>query len=347
MQTRKTDKLGWRGVVRRSLRMGLGALACVGLQASAQPVPPANDVIVRARAAWAKKDAAQLQALREEVVSGRHPLAVWVDYWELNNRLGTATQEELDGFYLRWPESYLEDRLRNDWLLELGRRRDFTNFRKEKPRFKLNDDREVNCWAVLARHQEGEAGLRTEARAAWLAQRDQDDGCQAMAATLYEAKQVTLSDVWLKARQATEGGRQRLARHAAGLVGDDASSAVADVFQNPLRYLAKKARTGNRTETELSALALIRLAQIDPEMAASQMQDTWAKRLPKTAQAGCGRPLPSRRPPSCCRPPTPTSRTPTRPPAARSMAMPGPMTRWSGRPVRPCVPMRARDAGSS
>ena len=36
--------------------------------------------------------------------------------------------DELDAFYARWPGTYVEDRLRNDWLLELGKRRDWVNF---------------------------------------------------------------------------------------------------------------------------------------------------------------------------------------------------------------------------
>ena len=52
----------------------------------------------------------------------------WVDYWELNNRLDEAQQDELNAFYERWRGTYVEDRLRNDWLLELGRRRDWANF---------------------------------------------------------------------------------------------------------------------------------------------------------------------------------------------------------------------------
>ena len=48
---------------------------------------------------------------------------MWVDYWELGNRLAQAQQPELDAFYARWSGTYVEDRLRNDWLLELGKRR--------------------------------------------------------------------------------------------------------------------------------------------------------------------------------------------------------------------------------
>ena len=53
-------------------------------------------------------------------VGRAHPLAMWVDYWELTNRIGEVQQPEVDAFSARWPGTYVEDRLRNDWLLELG-----------------------------------------------------------------------------------------------------------------------------------------------------------------------------------------------------------------------------------
>ena len=259
--------------------------ACVAVGASAQTVSPANEIIVQARAAWAKKDAATLAALRDEAINNRHPLAQWVDYWELNGRLALATQDELSAFYARWPNTYVEDRLRNDWLLELGKRRDLATLARELPRYRMQDDKEVACWALLVRHANGGDVSPAEARSTWLAQRDGDDGCQAMATDLFAARKLTVADAWRKARIATEAGRQRVARHAASLVGDDAGAAVGEVFQSPGRYLAKKGGTGSRSQTELTALALIRLASSDVDMAAAQMSERWAQSLPAPTTA--------------------------------------------------------------
>ena len=91
------------------------------------PGPPAQvqaqptlDPVVEARDALRRKDRAQLAAMRNTAVASRHPLAMWADYWELSNRLPEVSQSEVEGFYQRWAGSYVEDRLRNDWLLELG-----------------------------------------------------------------------------------------------------------------------------------------------------------------------------------------------------------------------------------
>ena len=67
----------------------------------------------------------------------------------------------------------------------------------------MNDDREVTCYALLTEHLAGK-DVRDAARAAWLAQRDADDGCALLAATLFEARQFSAADVWRKARLAVD-----------------------------------------------------------------------------------------------------------------------------------------------
>ena len=82
----------------------------------------AASTLLDARDALRRKDRGRLAALRAQAAAERNPLAMWVDYWELTNRIGEAQQPEVDAFSQRWSGTYVEDRLRNDWLLELGRR---------------------------------------------------------------------------------------------------------------------------------------------------------------------------------------------------------------------------------
>ncbi|HEY1392539.1 MAG TPA: lytic transglycosylase domain-containing protein, partial [Methylibium sp.] len=256
------------------------ALLLSGVPACAQSggaTKVGDTIVLDARDALRRQDKARLAAARTAIAATQHPLAMWVDYWELNNRLSEASQDELDAFYARWPGTYVEDRLRNDWLLELGKRRDWRNLAREYPRFRMNDDREVSCYALLARHFDGE-DVRTQARAAWLAQREADDGCALLASTLYAAGRFTPADVWRKARLATEANRQKVATQAAGLIGDDAAKALAKIFDDPLRYLART-RPRERNGYELAALAVLRLAGNDPQAAATQLDEPWGARL--------------------------------------------------------------------
>lgn len=257
--------------------------------AAVSVVADANTRVLDAHEAWRKRDRARLAAHRASLLSAGHPLAIWADYWELWNRLSEVTQDDLDAFYARWPGSYLEDRLRNDWLLELGHRRDWRRFALEYPRFRMNDDREVSCYAVLLRHQAGE-DIRLAAKAAWLAQRDGDEGCNLLASTLVEAKVFGDADLWTRVRQATETNRPRAARQALALLADpagtQAAAAVPEIFEHTQRYLGRRsAEPKGRVATELLAMALVRQATDDPVFVAALMEERWQALLPAETSA--------------------------------------------------------------
>ncbi len=259
-----------------------GLIAASAASAGAQG---GDALVLAAREAATAKDVTRLAALRDQAAAERHPLASWVDYWHLNARLGRATQDELEAFYARWPRSYVEDRLRNDWLLELGKRRDWANLRREYPRFRMDDDLEVRCYWLLTEHQLGQ-DVRAAATDAWLAQRRDDDGCRLMAVTLVEARTLGDDVVWRVVRQAVQGNRPALARAAAELLASPSSErALGDLLADPARYLARHERGSVRGDrAELALLALLRLAANDPEIAATQLL-TWEDRLPKELAA--------------------------------------------------------------
>ena len=245
-----------------------------------------DDTVVQAREALRKKDRTKLAVARDVVQRINHPLAGWVEYWELLNRLDTAQQSEFSAFAARWSDTYVEDRLRNDWLLELGRRRDWANFRVEYPRFRMNDDREVSCYALLTQHLDGQ-DVRAAARSAWFAQRELDDGCALLASTLYASGALTAQDAWQEARQSIEFNRPRPARAAAALVGAASERALVDLLDNPARFLARRsaAPAAAGVGFDLELLALMRMAANEPESVAAQLEGVWGRRLPVVVAA--------------------------------------------------------------
>jgi soluble lytic murein transglycosylase len=239
-------------------------------------VTQTTDLALDARDALRRRDGTSLAALRDISASQRNPLAQWIDYWELGNRLNTAQQSDLEAFYARWPGTYVEDRLRNDWLIELGVRRDWTNFARDFARFRMNDDREVTCYALLVEHQVAHtpgktvpAAFKARAIEAWNAQRDLDEGCNLLASTLYEAKVFTQDDLWQRARLAAEVNKPRLVRAIAALAAPTLQSQVANAIDKPALYLNAGATTASRTQSEITTLALIRVAANEPDIAAT------------------------------------------------------------------------------
>ena len=264
------------------------SLACGGLLLAAAPVQaqvaagtPAFEPgsILEAREALRRRDAPRLATARNEAVAARHPLAMWADYWELNLRLPDAQPDELRAFFARWPNTYVEDRLRNDWLLELGKRRDWANFAIDAPAFRMNDDREVQCYRLLIEQQSGR-NVREAALAEWLAQRDSDEGCALMAAGLAEAGQFTAADLWLKARHALDARRPQAARQAIALIDPALARSFDTLVADPARYLARQAAARPRPAAELSALALMRLAANDLDAATASLNSRWDRELP-------------------------------------------------------------------
>jgi peptidoglycan lytic transglycosylase len=277
-RTRRTPLLARLGAVLAPLSLALLALAAALPSAA---LGQGFDVtVVDARDAFRRHDRAALAALKAQAAAERNPLAMWVDYWELTNRINEVQPAEFAAFAQRWSGTYVEDRLRNDWLLELVRRRDLATFAAEFPRFRMNDDREVTCFA-LAGDQLAGKDVRDAAVAAWLAQKDADDGCAFLAATLFDAKQLAPAEIWKKVRLSIEAGKPRGARQAAALLSDSIAAAVGELADSPLRFLVKKAGTATRSDAELATLALLRLAASDNDTAAALLADRWERALPR------------------------------------------------------------------
>jgi len=267
------------GLAHAIARLSLAVVVGVSALPRAAEAQGADTTVVDARDAYRRHDRVRLATLKEQAAAERNPLAMWVDYWELTNRINEVQPPEFAAFAQRWANTYVEDRLRNDWLLELVRRRDRATFAAEYPRFRMNDDREVTCFA-LANDQLSGKDVREAAVAAWLAQKDADDGCAFLAATLLDAKQLPPADIWKKVRAGIEANKPRAARQAAGLISDAAGAAMAEIVDSPTRYLAKKAATTSRADAELTTMALVRLAATDSEAAAGLLNERWERALP-------------------------------------------------------------------
>jgi soluble lytic murein transglycosylase len=244
-------------------------------QRSADSLAP----ILEAKSAFQKRDRNRLMQLRSSTVNSQNPLAMWVAYWDMNARISELQVAEVDAFYARYPGTYVEDRFRNDWLLELGKRRDWPRFAADFPRFRMNDDREVTCYALLTDHLAGK-DVAEAARNAWLGQREADDGCALMATTLFEAKRFHANDVWRKARFAVDANRPRAARQALALLGSDAVQGAAALLESPSKYLATQAHSRSRLGSELATLALMRLAADDPDNVSRLLRERWQNALP-------------------------------------------------------------------
>jgi len=258
-------------VILTSFALALGlALPATGAPKTKVRAKPDADTLVQDMAeAYKKLDRKRLAALLPQAQG--HVLEPWAAYWELSARLDEAKPEEIRGFLARYAGSYQEDRLRNDWLLLLGKRRDWDTFRTEYPLYRMNDDASVRCYALLAEAEAGEADIAQQVQELWLAQREPEEGCTAAVAQQLQAEKIKPQVVWQRARLGFEYDKPQIARQAVALLKPELVPTVNTIYSQPGRYLDGRVTAILPHSKELVTLALIRLADSNVQGTAREL----------------------------------------------------------------------------
>ncbi|MCY7318238.1 MAG: lytic transglycosylase domain-containing protein [Ramlibacter sp.] len=249
------------------------------------PAQSRDEIILEMSQAFRQGNRARLTQLLP--AARGHALEPWAAYWELRARLDVASPQEVQDFMSRYAGSYQEDRMRNDWLLVLGQRRDWTTFATEHPRYRMNDDREVRCYGLLTQHlrdgTSAPANLADEVRRNWFAQREADDGCTLAARTLmadgHGSRSLSLNDAWRKARLSIEANRPRAAAAAVEIAAPKSMNLLNDMNNSPSKFLTSSVLAISKSRRELITLALVKLATTDIEGAAVLLEGKWAPQL--------------------------------------------------------------------
>jgi soluble lytic murein transglycosylase len=251
------------------LALGLAVGAAPVAHAQTKDTAKGDEAALEMAEAFKRFDRKRLSALLPQLRG--HVLEPWGAYWELRARLDEASPKEIQDTLQRIAGTYQEDRLRNDWLLMLGQRRDWAAFNAEYPRYRMNDDRSVRCYALLADFNSSGADVAGQVQEFWLAQRDAEDGCTTAAEQQLKAGKLKPHSAWLRARLGMENDRLRVVTQALGLLNPDWAAKANTIYSNPSRYLDEKLTALLPRTKELVTLALIRLALEDPALAAAQL----------------------------------------------------------------------------
>jgi soluble lytic murein transglycosylase len=251
-------------------RAVLAAAACLMLlpvltPVQAQPAAPSagDNVLLDMRQAFEAGNSQRLAQLLPQAAG--HPLEPLAAYWELNTRLRSASSSEIRAFLRRWEGSFYEDRLRNDWLLELGRSRDWPTFVEQLPLLRSRTDREVTCYALVADTSRPVADRARQLPELWLAQTRADQGCALAAAHFLASGHLAPDVVWQRARLAMQRNQVAIVAQALGLIDPALSATASDLHSNPERRLSASPSGQRSHANELDTLALIRLATRDPQ----------------------------------------------------------------------------------
>ena len=166
--------------------------------------------------------------------------------------------------------------MRNDWLLVLGQRREWTQFEREYALYRMHDDKEIECYAKLLEVQQKDLNAGSspieDIRRAWLNLKLSEDGCTYAVSQLLKQRKFNPEDIWLKARVSVESNRKAPARDALKLVSDHNMAVVDELFANGSRFLSQRASTMGAESTEWMTLALIKTATADHENTVKLLQ---------------------------------------------------------------------------
>ncbi|WP_205609730.1 lytic transglycosylase domain-containing protein [Noviherbaspirillum galbum] len=236
---------------------------------AAAPVYANDDEVFAAlREAARNNDAGRAADLASRL--GNYAIPSYVDYFRLKPRiaLNIASEQEVRDFLQRYDGQAIADRLRNDWLLELGRGRNWTVFDEQYPQFVLNDDPQVKCYALTSRVLKGQK-VADEARAALTNPASYGEACASLITALVQAGQFDLNDVWEHMRLVADSGYGGTIRRLAPLVEAD-DTVLLKALEKPERVL-KLGPGQSRVGREIYLMALGRAAKSNVDLAVSSL----------------------------------------------------------------------------
>lgn len=234
-----------------------------------------DDRLLAARDAARVGDRAKLERIVLELQG--HELESYVEYWRLLPDLGTADPATIRAFLTRYEGSYIAEKMRGDWLKQLGKKQQWAQFDAEFPSL-VQPDQELSCYALQSRRLRGDTSMLDDAMPLWLSLIEPPEACYPVLDALVLEKRVLADGVWARIRRQFEANRSAAGRFSMNYLPasqtPDAKVALA-VADKPLPWLVKlpKSIAGSRMNRELAALAISRVARNDPRMAAEQLEN--------------------------------------------------------------------------
>ena len=198
------------------------------------------------------------------------PLEVYASYYRLRLGLEKANTSAVNDFLSQPEDTPMIDRLRGEWLKQLGNKQQWDLFDAEYPHL-LNEDTELTCYALQSRRRSHEVEALSEARRLWFSGKGQPDSCGPLFEAALSAGIIGEPDIWQRLRLTLEAGNVSLAKQLAGqLHGNYAVSSVAlqIASMDADRYLERPAldKKNNDGQRAVALFALHRIAKQSPDL---------------------------------------------------------------------------------
>jgi soluble lytic murein transglycosylase len=218
------------------------------------PISDADKTFIELRDAARKNDIQRTQQLSGSL--SNYPYLDYVRYFQLKPqmfdkgneaRADSSVDVEVRAFISTYDGSAIADRMRNDWLLVLGKRKDWNEFDREYPKFVLDDDTNVKCYSLQSRLSKNEdpKAIGQEALKIMIDPRQFGPACQELVPALVQVNGLSTSQARVLGRSAAEMNFETAGRRMGGddPIGGivraarvDPSKTYRDFVQSSSRY---------------------------------------------------------------------------------------------------------------
>lgn len=236
-----------------------------------------QDDFLRAREAWAAGDMRKFDRFAGKIPEDS-VLSPYIAYWKVARQLDDDAK--VADFLATYSGTWLAEKLRSEWLKELGRREIWPAYLAEFPKLTKPETTHL-CLARRAEMLVGDSRNIREAAQLWFTGKDMPSNCSPLFAALLQQGVLTEEDVWKRLRLSFEAGNTGVAKSLLDFLPESdrpTSRAIDTAYRDPAKYLATDATNWlSRAQRETFFFALSRLARNDTVAAARAIEPSMAK----------------------------------------------------------------------
>ncbi len=210
-----------------------------------------------------------------------YPLYPYLEFWEMRGDLVHVSNEDIAAFIERYQGDSVSARMRQSWLYQLARQRDWKKLLQE---YRGNQPVTLQCYKLQAQINTGQTdGLVDDALKLWMIGKSQVKNCDPVFKYLDDHKVITEDLLWQRIRLAMQQGNPGLALFLAKKLPDEDRAWVElwrDARNRPAKTLAApKLKKDSPQAREIILYSVRRIASSDADLAFEK----WAQLKPRYA----------------------------------------------------------------
>jgi soluble lytic murein transglycosylase len=242
-------------------------LSSVSVAASDDPYKKERALFLKAYEALNEHRYREFNQLSKQLKD--YPLYPYLEFWEMRRDLRHISNEDIAAFIERYQGDSVSARMRQSWLYQLARQRDWEKLLQE---YRGNQPVTLQCYKLQAQINTGQTdGLVDEALKLWMIGKSQVKNCDPVFKYLDDHKVITEELLWQRIRLAMQQGNPSLALYLAKKLPDEDLAWVElwrDARNRPATTLdAPQLQKDSPHAREIIIYSLRRISRSDADLA--------------------------------------------------------------------------------